>query len=205
MDILQTELINDGHNEFFNNNQLTFFDDKFAFIKKTMRYDSDVAKIVNRMFFQEVSLNNPVSDKKFKQTFVNRFLNRQIAFQTVEVFSSQVVYVLLTKIDYLNSIYDDLDMYIQGKTQSDGDDTSTDQSDNRVLMSTLPQDQVNLNVDNTQLAYGDENTISRTKNQKTGNQKNTSSAYNLDNLIKTQYLLEEVFTEFDKKCFLQIW
>lgn len=52
------------------------------------------------------------------------------------------------------------------QNETDSRDThsdSTNISDNRELTTSLPQSEVNLNVDNTQLAYGDTNTISKTK------------------------------------------
>lgn len=204
-DILQSELIKDGHNEFVNKNQLTFFDRDYAFIRKIMLYDEDVQSIVDDIFFQDIQLVTPESDKLFKKTFINRFYNREIGFQTVEAFSSQVVYVTLTNYDYLNNLYDNLDDYLTGKKISNTDDTGKDTSDNRYASSTLPQSLVNIDVDNTELDYGDVNNISKTKNEKTGNTKNDSNDFNIDNLIKSRGLLEEIFIDFDRKCFLQTW
>lgn len=91
-DLLKSELIRAGESEFYTNNRVVFFDDEHSFIKKIMKYDNDVEEIVTRMFFQGEKLLSPESDKQFKKAFVNRFLNRQISRQTVEDFSSQVVY-----------------------------------------------------------------------------------------------------------------
>lgn len=204
-EILHSELINVGKNEFFNDNQISFYDDKHAFIKKIMRLDDDVKKIIDMRFFQNIKLYENDSDKAFKQTFLNRFLNRQIAFQTVEVFSSQVVYVLLSRFEFINTLFNNLNEFVKNKHEAESTNESTDKTDSRQLFTTLPQDEVNLDVDNTQLRYGDENTISRNKNVGESSQNNVSTTHNLDNLIKTHYLIDEVFNDFDKKCFLQIW
>lgn len=203
--MIQTELIKRGHDEFFNDNQLTFFNKEYAFIQKVMNYDNDIQDVVNEMFFIGTHLNNPESDKLFKRTFINKFLNRQIKFQTVEGFSSQVIYTLLSNFDYINKLYDELDDYLNGKQTNETNENTTEIDDNRQATSTLPQDKVNINVDNTLLDYADENTINRHKNEKTGGSDSESFDYNIDDLLKTNRLLDDVFIEFDKNCFLQVW
>lgn len=51
MDILRSELIKKGENEFINNGRLTFFDNDYAFIEKVARFDDDVYNIVTSRFF----------------------------------------------------------------------------------------------------------------------------------------------------------
>src|SRR5699024_9784950 len=204
-EIIHSELINNGQSEFKNKHQLVFYDRDFAFIKRMMDYDDEVKEIVNNMFFQNVKLNNDSSDDMFKKTFVNRFYNREIGFQTVEAFSSQVVFNLLAKYDYINSLYDELEDYIQGKYISEDNETNKELSDNRYLSSDLPQNEINLNVDDNILNYGNQNSISRTKNEKEGHQDHTNRQYDLENLIMSSTLIEDVFVDFDRKCFLQVW
>lgn len=204
-EIIHAELIYRGHNEFFNKNQLSFYDNDYAFIKKIMRYDEDVEEIVNDKIFQNVSLETESSDKDFKKTFINRFFNREIAQQTLEAFSSQVVYTFLMREDYLNLLYDELEDYIQGKTTNDEEGKSKEKTDNRSLSSDLPQNEINLNVDDTVLNYGNENTITRTKTEKEDSRKSEQRQFNLDDLLKTKDLLEEIFIDFDRKCFMQVW
>lgn len=205
LEIYQSELIYRGFNEFHSKNQLTFFSNEHAFIQKIMMYDDDVKKITNEVFFKNVILKNVDSDDIFKQTFLNRFLNRQIGFQTMEGFISQVVYTTLANYDYISTLFDNLYDYVDGKKESETDNTLIDKSDNRYLESELPQREVNLNVDNTVLDYGDRNTISRNKQDRTGNEKSVATDLNIDNLIKSNNLIDELFDKFDSKCFLQIW
>lgn len=204
-EIIQSELINSGNSEFFNENQLTFFDKDYSFVQKIMRYDEDIQKICDDMFFGNISLNTKESDLKFKREFINRFYNREIGLQTVEAFKSQVIYVFLTHFDYINYLYDELDDFIKMRNDSDTKDTGNKVADNRYLSSELPQNQINLNVENTVLDYGDLNTISRDKEDTIGNTKTQTKQYDLDNLLNSKNLLMEVFDEFDRKCFLQTW
>lgn len=204
-DLLKSELIRAGESEFYTNNRVVFFDDEHSFIKKIMKYDNDVEEIVTRMFFQGEKLLSPESDKQFKKAFVNRFLNRQISRQTVEDFSSQVVYTFLINYDYLNRVYDEMEKYVTGETVGSSKSTDNKTNDNRTLVSTLPQSDINLNVDNTELAYGDTNTISRNKDSGNNSNESKSNNFNLDNLVKIQEMLVPVFKQFDKNCFLQIF
>lgn len=196
MEIIQSELQNMGHDEFVNNGHLTFNDSEFAFIQKVLRYDEDVQKIVNRVFFKGFKFTDERIDRYFKESFVTRFLDREIGRQTVEAFASQVLYVTLTREDYIYTVFgQEMQKYMeqhtetisedrgkglentteqgqtkqrtQDKTHEDyRDDTNEETSsraDNRSADATLPQSQVNLNVDNTVLDYADTNTISRDK------------------------------------------
>lgn len=204
IEILQSELQNRGHNEFVNKGHLSFNDSEFAFIQKILRFDDDVHNIVNRTFFKGFKFNDERIDRYFKEAFVTRFLDREINRQTVEAFASQVLYVTLTREDYIFTVFgSEMQKYLeqhtetisedrgkalenateqgqtkqrqQQKTHEEHEDEShethedeehadgTTTNDNRNAESTLPQSEVNINVDNTNLDYADTNTISRDK------------------------------------------
>lgn len=205
--IIKSELLNSGHSEFVNKekNQLVFFDDDFQIIKKIMRYDDDVKKIVNEKIFQNLTLETTESDNHFKQTFINRFLNRQFNRQTLEMFSAQIVYTFLANENYINYLYDDIDDYLKNKQITDSSGDSEKQNDYRYLTSSLPQNEINLNVDDTELDYGDTNTIARTRDKNTEQSDSSNERFDLDTLIKFNGLFEQVFNKFDENCFLQTW
>lgn len=201
-DLLQSELISRGYNEFENNGKWTFFNDEFSFMRKIMKFDNEVYEIVNELFFQNEKLNDNESDRHFKKTFIKKFLNNSINRQTVEAFSEQVVYTFLVNYDYINHVYH-IDDFLTGTMKNESSSNDKKLSDSRVLHSDLPQTEVNLNVDNTVLDYGTTNTISR--NRDTGESGSTAVAkqYNIDTLIKISGLLEGVYVEFNKQCFMQ--
>ena len=209
MYMLKSELINAGKNEFYGKDQLRFFDDDYSFIQKALKYDDDIAKITNRMFFHGFKLDDDKADKVFKQAFITRFLNRQIAFQTVEVFAGRLMSYCFNQQVYMNEIYAKLADFINDKaestTKSVNDDTRT--TDNRALYSDLPQDQINLNVDDTVLNYGNENDISRQKQEgnATGTTTTNNSKADIDSLAKANMLAENIMNDIDRLCFLQIW
>lgn len=205
-DVICSELEKEGYNEFVDKDgQLTFFNDDYSFIRKIMSYDDEVKEIVDRLFFRGISLKNPNSDNTFKKAFINKFLNRHIKHQTTDIFASILGYKMISNLDYINYLYDELDEFITGDSVNETDSSGNDINDNRFLSTSLPQSEVNLNVDNTILDYGDTNTITRTKGNRSNTSTTKSSQKNLDNLLKTKGLIEEFFIQIDRDCFLQIW
>lgn len=199
------ELMRMGKDEFINNGKLTIFDEEFQFIQKIIKFDEDVYKIVNEKIFKNLKFEDEKVDKHFKKSFITRFLDREINRQTIEAFSSQVVYITLTHEEYINTVfgtefYKYLEQHVDfnndyvgntienstehGETKQTQDSNTKDNysdtsntthsdttkgkggstDDNRSANATLPQSEVNINVDNTNLNYADENNISRNKN-----------------------------------------
>ena len=250
--IVQSELYALGHdNEIVDKEgNLVFFDNKFQVMSKIMSYDSDIETIIDRLF-NNMKLNNTIHDQHFKKTFFFRFINREINRQTVESFMLELTATFLTNQDYINRIYTDMEKYILGYSETndnsnqDSNDLKTSTSknnssnisessstgntttDNRQARSDLPQNRVNLDVNNTLMATANENDISRNKqnnsqtntdeqttsnvtenedqseSHSTGESNSISKTYQLDQLFKTNNVLERIMNEFDKKCFMQ--
>lgn len=204
MEVIQSELRKKGMNELFHNGKIVAFDDDFAFIKKAMKYDADVHEVVTDFIFLGYEFSTSEIDKKFKKTFVNRFLNKQIEFQTIELFSATLLSIIFSYEDHIESIYSDMEKYFNAQSESETTNQGTSQSDSRYLASELPQNTINLNVDDTVLNYGNQNNISRNKNQDEGSSKTVSKQYNLESLLKAKTLIDDVFTEIERKCFYKI-
>ena len=211
--LIQSELIKEGFNEFVDEDgNLIFFESDHQFTSKILSYDEDIKKIVNDLFSNH-QLDDQVFDDQFKKMFLYRFINRQINRQTVESFKMQLLYTFLNHQDFLNRLVKDLDQYLTNATEQEQinqqltDGTTT--NDNRQAFASLPQTNVQIDVDDTIMKSADDNTISRNKqknNQQTdGTTKGTSKAYQLDQLLKTNGLLDTVLDDFDRKCFLQFW
>ena len=250
--IVQSELYSQGHNHEIVDKEgnLVFFDNDFQVMSKIMSYDDDVKNIMNNIF-NGLQLVTPEHDQHFKKTFFFRFINREINRQTVESFMFELTATFLTNQDYINRIYSDMEKYILGYSETNQDNsqdsndlkTSTSKNnsnniseststgntttDNRQARSDLPQNSVNLDVNNTVMRSANENDISRNKqdNSQTNKDEQTSSnetenkdqseshssgasnsiskTYQLDQLFKTNNVLERILNEFDKKCFMQ--
>lgn len=204
-DFIESELVKQGFNEITNGKELVYFDSNFALSKKIMSYDVDVAEIVNNYFFLGHTLDNPDNDKHFKKGFLTRFLNREINRQTFEAFSMQVVYTFMTQEDYVNRLYTDLDKYLANTQVNKQENDGMTTSDNRSAFSELPQNNVQLDVNDTVMTTANDNTISRNKQTNNGKSNGETSNYRLDELFKINGLLDQVYTKFDENCFLQVW
>lgn len=211
--IIQSELIKEGFNEFVDEDgNLIFFESENQFTSKILSYDEDIKNIMNDLFSNH-QLDDPAFDNQFKKMFLYRFINRQINRQTVESFKMQLLYTFLNHQDFLNRLAKDLDQYLTNATEQEQNNQQltdgTTINDNRQAFASLPQTNVNINVDDTNMNSADDNTISRNKqknNQQTdGTTKGTSKAYQLDQLLKSNGLLDSIFDDFDRKCFLQFW
>ena len=199
--IIQSQLINAGKTEFVNAaGELVYFNEAYQFTWKILNYDEDVQTIVDKLF-NGVSLNKRENDIHFKKMFLFRFYNRMINKQTIEAFQFELMSTLLSKLSYINSVYDDLNKYLENTQTATSSNNAT--SDYRQAFSNLPQDSINIDVDNTVLTYANDNTINRTKNL--GSNESESKSYQLSNLIESGHLLDDILNEFDVKCFSQFW
>lgn len=254
MEIIQSELQNAGFNEFVNDGKLTLYNQSYQFIQKVLHFDDDVKKIVDDIIFKGFSFSDERIDRYFKQAFTTRFLDREIGRQTVEAFASLVLYETLIREEYIFTVFgdelykylenhvdfnsDEIQNQINEETKDDTqnetykDDTTsngTNVSDDREATSTLPQSEMNMNVDNDVLTFADNNTISKNKTNSnddenrtgnrdttgntktngtqdtTGNQKSLQKTYLMENLEKLYSIRERLFHDYDKKCFLHIW
>lgn len=210
---VQSELIKKGFNEFVNaEGELVFFNKDYQFMQKIISYDAEVAEIVNQLFYG-LALADDEHDEHFKKNFLLRFINRQINRQTIEAFQLELMNTFLTNENFLNRVYQDLDKYVSGTSETDqqnqqlNDGTTT--SDNRQAFADLPQNSINIDVDNTVMTSASDNTISRNKqtNQQAtdGTTTTKSKSFQLDQLLKSNSIMEQIFSIFDKKCFLQVW
>ena len=222
--IIESELQKKGYNDYFNEGKITAFDKNFSLYHKMLAFDEDVSGIVTTVLFNGFTFSDEV-DPLFKKMFTQRFLNREINRQTVEAFTGKLLYTTYAYQSYIETVFTDLLAYANNEAKTTQNNLNhnvavnvadgTTISDARQLESDLPQDNINLDVDNTVLDYGNRNSISRNKNKNDqtntntsdGTQNNTSvsSVKNLEVLIQSSGVLDELFNIYDKACFLQTW
>src|SRR5690625_3823563 len=218
---LQSELIKRGYNEFVDKDgRLVFFDKDHQFITKIFSYDEDVSKIVDDLF-NGMFLDDAVHYEHLKKKFLYHFINRQINRQTIESFKLELLSVFMSNKTYINMVYEDLEDHILQKNISHSDNEQNNNqvnsgsttSDNRSAFADLPQSTANLDVNSTVMQYPSDNTISRNKqtNQQetdgstTNESHSENRSYQLDELFKSNGVLENILNIFDVKCFLQVW
>lgn len=217
MQILRANLIKKGKNEFFNENKYTGNSKQHRFIQKALRFDEDIEKIITEEVFADYRFPTQEVDHFFKKAFTNRFLNREIGRQTIEDFSSQVVFCSIIHEQEIEAIYHNFLSALSNENKSKGlsehisEHQSISEGSDRSANATLPQDQVNLNLDKHDMAFADDNSISKNNNQSnsngtdTTNTENSATNYNADTFKKMQGLWNSYFDEYDRKCFLQTW
>lgn len=219
--IIHSELIKRGYNEIVDDEgNLIYFDNDLQFMSKIFSYDEDISEIVDDLFNGNV-LDDPVHDEHFKRSFFYRFINRQINRQTIESFKLELLSVFMSNKTYINMVYEDLEDHILQKNISHSDNEQNNNqvnsgsttTDNRSAFADLPQSTANLDVNNTTMQYPSDNTISRSKqtNQQetdgstTNESHSENRSYSLDELFKSNGVLENILNIFDIKCFLQVW
>ena len=209
MDIIQSELINNALNEFVNKvdgtPQITGNNDKFTFIRKVAQYDDDVQAVVNRTFFMNFKFKNDTTDLFFKRSFITRFLDRQIANQTVDLFANHLVSFSILNEAFIDNLVMNFEKYLNGDSSTDTKNTTNEKDGHNDANITLPQDNVSLDLTKNTADYADTNDIYRAFADTVATGNNHSNAYNADVLDKMAEQWDNLMYRFDKKLFLQIW
>lgn len=237
-DFLQAEFIKQGHEEFFDyedfNNKEKDFGMKFnneenSFMYKILNYDEDTEEIINNRIFRGLKLKSTQQDKIYKKMFLMKYLNYQIGFQTIEEFTSQVMYLFMTHKEYLDYYYENYIDLLQSKNKGSSSNTSkntgsslsTDEGDSnysaRSANVTLPQNQPFMNLNSNIVDYADDTRADLTRNDKNSitETENTSDSedtgetlnvrFSLDELNKTKYIMKRHIEEYEKPCFMIVW
>ena len=218
-DIVKIELIKKGYSEIIepyetgDYMQLLMPSNDSHFMRKIISYDDDVKDIIDNTVFNGYHLKNSDFDNRFKKLFINRFVDREIAYQTFDLFTIKLNELMLTYEDYLNALIENYDNFykyneINDSTSENNSTGETNGGYNNALQD-LPQDKVNLDLSSNTMEYANNNTINRdfsnSNNNSTGNTHNNSLKYDYSNLEKMKGVINDVFIEIDKRCFLQIW
>ena len=181
---------------------------------RILKFDETVEEITTSTIFTGLYLTNGDSD--FKKLFIQHFLNREIKWQTLELFQSKIAATFLMNQDTLNFYYSELDRLLKRASVNDSENTGRDESesittgnntsttdnvsDNRSISASMPQDQYNIDVENHIAHTANSNDVSKNKNvsETTGNnntsQKNTgqnnTTSQSVSNMYDIAYLRE---------------
>lgn len=230
--IITSELIKQGKHFFRNpdTNKIVYLSDD-SFMDKIINYDEDVDDIVNLVFFNNNYLSNNEADIAFKYLWVSKFLNRQIKYQSLSLFSAKNTALFYQNANIILSYFKNFDKYLlnyseteqtsenNGQTDFISNNNRNDINNQNSITSTLPQTEINMDTNNDNLPFADNNIITKgknnsnsetkTKNINKGQGKNRTNnlQYDLNKLIlyKKSNILDDILNDFDKECFLQIW
>lgn len=237
-DFIQAEFIKQGHEEFFdyedfNNKEkdfgMKFNDEKNSFMYKILNYDVDTQDVINNRIFRGLKLKSIQQDRMYKQMFLLKYMNQQIGFQTIEEFSSQVMFLFMTHKEYLDYYYENYIDMLQQKNKGSSSTTSTNTGSSlstvegdsgysaRSANVTLPQNEPSVNLESPYVDYADDTRadFSKNKNNSITDTENSSNSENsgetlnvrfsLDELNKTRNIIKRFIEEYQKPCFMLVW
>lgn len=181
---------------------------------RILKFDETVETITNDTIFTGLHLD--YGDTDFKKLFLQHFLNREIKWQTLELFQSKIAATFLMNQDTLNFYYSELDRLLKRASVNDSQNNDTNESesittgnntsktdnvsDNRSISASMPQDQYNIDVENHIAHNADINDISKNKNvsettadnntSQTNTGRNNATSQSVSNMYDIAYLRE---------------
>ena len=201
-DIIYGELETHRAEIYRSNNQIIFNQNNL--MRKTLEYkDPYFIKMLQETFFYGTSNIN--QRERFEREFLQRFINRVIKFQTVDLFSTYLASFVSEYQELINYCYDKYDLLVTGQVETVSNNNSTSTNKSNSIYSNLPQNQINMNLDIDTLDYADDNTISKNRSTNSGTDRSTSSAYDIEALSKISALKEQIFKDMDNLLFSQLY
>ena len=201
-DIICGELDRHRAEIYRSNNQIIF--NQANLMRKTLEYkDPNFIKMLQETLFYGTSNIN--QRQRFEREFLQRFINRVIKFQTVDLFSTYLASFVSEYQEIINYTYDRYDMLVTGQVETVSNNNSTSTNKSNSIYSNLPQNQINMNLDIDTLDYADDNTISKSRATNSGTDRSTSSAYDIEALSKISALKEQIFKDMDSLLFSQLY
>ena len=201
-DIIYGELERHRAEIYRSNNQIIF--NQANLMRKTLEYkDQTFIKMLQETLFYGTSNIN--QRERFEREFLQRFINRVIKYQTVDLFSTFLASFVSEFQELINYTYDKYDMLVTGQVETVSNNNSTSTNKTNSIYSNLPQSQINMNLDIDTLDYADDNTISKSRSSNSGTDRSTSSAYDIEALSKISALKEQIFKDMDNLLFSQIY
>lgn len=201
-DIIYGELERHRAEIYRSNNQIIFNQNNL--MRKTLEYKDTyfINMLRETLFFGTTTINQR---ERFEREFLQRFINRVIKYQTVDLFSTYLASFVSEYQELINYCYDKYDMLVTGQVDTVSNNNSTSTNKSNSIYSNLPQNQVNMNLDIDTLDYADDNTITKSRNTNSGTDRSTSSAYDVEALSKISALKEQIFKDMDKLLFSQLY
>lgn len=199
-ELLASEGYKNGFNDFVapDGLHLINYGDNLAFVNKVNAFDTDIQKWSNKVIFGGNSLSSAGADKFFKREFISRFINREIKYQTVDIWRIKLAADMVKFDQWMSNTYDSFariytnekdgkttgnllanqvntsNVDFTGKvtsTSTNNTDTTTT-SRHSDLDTTLPQNETNIDLNSDVLGYAD--TRKDSKDKGTTNTKQTA-------------------------------
>lgn len=193
--------------DIFNNEsgQLIRYGGTNALIYQVATYTDMISDLCNHAFFSGYILSDQKADRFFKKMFVNRFLHREIGFQTVDIFRTRLVGLLLQYEQYIVNTYKNYDKMFSGHGETNTKQNAEGLNKQRYAHVSLPQNNVNIDLNNDIAEYADINDLTNNSSNNSNNSSTVSDKFSPDVLLKLENVYQRVLDDFDKKLFLQVF
>lgn len=207
LDIINAKAHREGYNEFFDRQrfQLRKTDDKTNLMYQIATYTDFIRDLTNEEIFGGCSLSDQNTDRYFKHMFLNKFIDREIKFQTLDVFRNKLVSMMLINDKWFCDTYKYFDDMFNGVSRGSTNSGGTTHSDGRGANATLPQDQTSLDLSSNEVPFADETTYNRGDSRTTNHSSSNSSQNSPSVISQMDDIFEKKLNEFDAQLFLQIW
>lgn len=195
-----TDLMDKGRN------QITFYSKKDRVLSRLIAYskeDTDMVEVARYSIFYGLGdyLKEDVR-YQFEHDFINKFINRRFNYQTYEIVSAKLSSIVSSNADIINSVYDN--EFILGKSSGNSVTDSSGNNRSNAINSSLPQDQVNMDLERELLEYADSNSINKSKFNQNSVTTNSNTKKSVDEIEKMFVLKEKIWLLIDKTLFTQI-
>lgn len=218
-EIIRTQAKQNDFDDLFSKerNQIILGGDVDSLLQQVAQYTPFIKKLTDIYIFGYYKLASQGADKLFKHMFLNKFLNYEIAYQTVDIFRNKVVGMLSMNDQYLSMVYDNFINYGRGygtsKTDQQTSSTADQKSKNRDRNASvdLPQDNTNLDLENDLVSYANntfyDNNSGETNNNASSKSNSNSETQHFDPSVieKLNNLYTRKLDEFEKKLFMKVW
>lgn len=187
-------------------NQILFYERKQRILTRLIKYDKNDLDIIEichiTIFYGLGDYLDEITRHKFEKIFINRFLNRRFAYQTYELVSAKLSSIVAEKADIIKAVFNENFLLGEFNNNTQTDSSGTNKSNN--LNTTLPQDNVNMDLSMETMPYADTNTITKQGFEQESKTTGNTTKKSLDEVDKLNTILNKIFLEIDKALFTQI-
>ena len=141
--------------------------------------------------------------KRFEKELLNKFYNRKIKVQTIDLWNNLLVGFVSEHQDVIKNMYE-IDKWLKG--QSNTRTTSDSQGENRTnnINSSQPQTQTNVTLNQDSIDYADDLSINKGKSTNSNVSTYQSENHDLKTLIDYQKITNEFWNKLDLALFSQV-
>ena len=109
LDLITAQASIDGYDAFFNPETNQLRENGDSLLTQIAEYTPFIQYVSSQVIFSGFSLSDKNTDRFFKEVFLNRFVNREIKFQTVDLFRSKLVNLMLTNNKWFCDTFNNFD------------------------------------------------------------------------------------------------